>query len=179
MELSTYINTGIKAIQRGAVDRKSPYRLPVLSNTFENKVFQRIVVARAFDEKNMQLTIFTDHASKKYKQLQADPQCALLFWDARKKMQIQVNGKANFVDEMDPYWDKLSERQKKEYSINPISGTKIASAQGYNYESLDARFAVLVIQFLNLEILELSSEGHKRAACLLGNARREEYWMSP
>ena len=42
MELSAFINTGIKAIQRGAVDRKSPYRLPVLSNTYENKVFQRL-----------------------------------------------------------------------------------------------------------------------------------------
>ena len=94
-------------------------------------------------------------------------------------MQIQLNGKANFVDEMDSYWDKLSERQKKEYSINPISGTKIASMKGYNYESEEARFAVLIIQFLNLEILMLDSEGHKRAACLLGKGSRKEYWMSP
>ena len=179
MELSAFINTGIKAIQRGAVDRKSPYRLPILSNTFENRIFQRIVVARSFDEKKMQLTVFTDHASKKYKHLQVHPQCALLFWDARKKMQIQVNGKANFVDETDSYWDKLSDRQKREYAINPISGTKIASAKGYNYESEEARFAVLIIQFLNLEILVLDSEGHKRATCLLGKGRREEYWMSP
>ena len=179
MELSTFINTGIKAIQRGAVDRKSPYRLPVLSNTFENKVFQRIVVARAFDEKKMRLTIFTDHASKKYKQLQAHPECALLFWDARKKMQIQVNGKANFVDQTDSYWDKLSDRQKREYSINPISGTNIASAKGYDYDSKEARFAVLIIQFLNLDILVLDSEGHKRAGCLLEKDRKEEFWMSP
>ena len=179
MELSTFINTGIKAIQRGAVDRKSPYRLPVLSNTYENKVFQRIVVTRAFDEKKMQLTIFTDHASKKYKQLQAHPECALLFWDARKKMQIQVNGKANFVDQIDSYWDKLSDKQKREYSINPKSGTQIASAKGYDYDSKEARFAVLIIQFLNLDILVLDSEGHKRAGCSLEKDRREEFWMSP
>ena len=179
MELSAFINTGIKAIQRGAVDRKSPYRLPVLSNTFENRIFQRIVVARSFDEKKMQLTVFTDHASKKYKQLQVHPQCALLFWDARKKMQIQVNGKTNFVDETDSYWDKLSDRQKREYSINPISGSNIASAKGYDYDSEEARFAVLIIQFLNLDILVLDSEGHRRAGCLLGKRGREEFWMCP
>ena len=179
MELSAFINTGIKAIQRGAVDRKSPYRLPVLSNTFENRIFQRIVVTRSFDEKKMQLTVFTDHASKKYKQLQVHPQCALLFWDSRKKMQIQVNGKANFVDETDSYWDKLSDRQKREYAINPISGTNIENAKGYDYDSEEARFAVLIIQFLNLDILVLDSEGHRRAGCLLGKRGREEFWMSP
>ena len=179
MELSAFINTGIKAIQRGAVDRKSPYRLPVLSNTYKNKVFQRIVVARAFDEKKMQLTIFTDHASKKYKQFHAHPECDLLFWAARQKMQIQVNGKVHFVSPTDSYWHNLSDRPKREYSINPISGTNIASAKGYDYDSKEARFAVLIIQLLNLDILVLDSEGHKRAGCLLEKDRREEFWMSP
>ena len=110
MELSEFINTGIKAIQRGTVDRKSPYRLPVLSNTFENKVFQRIVVVRAFDEKSMELTIYTDNASKKYHQLHVHPECALLFWDPRKKMQIQASAKASFIDNKDSYWKKLSKK---------------------------------------------------------------------
>ena len=65
------------------------------------------------------------------------------------------------------------------YSINPKSGTNIASAKGYDYDSKEARFAVLIIQFLNLDILVLDSEGHKRAGCLLEKDRREEFWMSP
>lgn len=179
MELSEFINTGIKSIQRGTVDRKSPFRLPVLSNTFENKVFQRIVVARSFDETNMELTIFTDSASKKYQQLQAHPDCGLLFWDARKKMQIQVYGKAKFISETASYWSKLSGRQKREYSINPISGTKVVSSKSYNYDSAEARFAVIKIQFLKLDILNLDPEGHKRAGCNLKDGRKEEFWMSP
>lgn len=179
MELSEFINNGIKAIQRGVVDRKSPYRLPVLSTTLKNKVFQRIVVARSFDEKNMRLTIFTDSASKKCQQLQEHPDCALLFWDSRKKMQIQVSGKANFVDETDSYWSKLSDRQKREYSINPISGTRIGSSSSYDYKSKEVRFAVLIIECLKLDILILDPEGHKRAGCLLEGGVREEFWMSP
>ena len=38
---------------------------------------------------------------------------------------------------------------------------------------------VLIIQFLNLDILVLDSEGHRRAGCLLGKRGREEFWMSP
>ena len=179
MELSEFINTGIKAIQRGTVDRKSPYRLPVLSNTLENKIFQRIVVARAFDEKYMELTIFTDNASKKYHQLHIHSECGLLFWDPRKKIQIQVSGKANFIDDKDSYWKKLSNRQRREYSINPISGTKIASSKSYNYESAENRFAVMIVKLLKLDILILDSKGHVRAGCDFREGKKKEFWMSP
>ena len=179
MELSEFITYGIKSIQRGVVDRKSPYRLPVLSTSVEGNVSQRIVVARGFDEKNLQLIVFTDNASKKYQQLQINSKCALLFWDPRKKLQIQVNGKANFIKEKDMYWNNLSDRQKKEYVINPIPGSKIESAQSYNYDSEETRFAVLSIQFDHIDMLQLSSDGHKRAGCILRQCKREDFWMCP
>ena len=69
MNVTIFINDALKTIQRGTVDRKSPFKLPTLSTSTDNKVFQRIVVARRFIEHDQSLIIYTDHESKKYHQL--------------------------------------------------------------------------------------------------------------
>ena len=69
MNVSEFTLMALKKIQRGTVDRKSPFRLPVLSTSVNNKVFQRIVVARNFNEHDHSLLIFTDYESQKYYQL--------------------------------------------------------------------------------------------------------------
>ena len=70
MHISEFILMSLKTIQRGTVDRKSSFRLPVLSTSLNDKVFQRIVVARNFDPHDHSLLIFTDRESHKYYQLQ-------------------------------------------------------------------------------------------------------------
>ena len=86
MNISEFILMSLKTIQRGTVDRKSSFRLPVLSTALNNKVFQRIVVARNFDEYDNSLLIFTDHESQKYHQLHHNKNCSLLFWDQKQKL---------------------------------------------------------------------------------------------
>ena len=85
MNVTIFIDDALKTIQRGTVDRKSPFKLPALSTSTDNKVFQRIVVARRFIEHNQSLIIYTDHESKKYHQLKTNPSCSLLFWDPKKR----------------------------------------------------------------------------------------------
>ncbi len=55
MNVSIFIDEALKTIQRGTVDRKSPFKLPALSSSIDNKVFQRIVVARRFIEHDQSL----------------------------------------------------------------------------------------------------------------------------
>ena len=113
MNVTIFIDDALKTIQRGTVDRKSPFKLPALSSSINNKVFQRIVVARRFIEHDQSLIIYTDHESKKYHQLKTNPSCSLLFWDPKKRLQVQVAGEASFLDNKIDYWDKLSDTQKK------------------------------------------------------------------
>ena len=60
MNLVNFIDSAIKHIQRGVVDRKSFFRHPVLASKDEQNIFQRIVVMREFDfEKKVLLFLLT------------------------------------------------------------------------------------------------------------------------
>lgn len=76
------------------------------------------------------------------------------------------------------YWQGLSENQKKDYMINPPPGTKLNTAKSFKYDS-EARFAVISIKFKDMEVLELSPDGHKRAGCQFVAEGKKEYWLSP
>ena len=179
MNLTIFIDDELKTIQRGTVDRKSPFKLPVLSSCDGNIVFQRIVVARRYNERDHSLIIYTDHESKKYYQLKTNPSCSLLFWDTKKRLQVQVTGEASFLVNKIDYWDKLSDTQKKDYAINPFPGTEISAADDFNYDSAKSRFEVISIQFKTLDILELTPSGHKRAKSILNKNEREDFWLTP
>jgi len=99
MQLSDFINQALKFIERGTVDRKSKFRLPILASYHENTINQRIVIARKFDGNDNSLIIFTDRDSQKFNELQRNESCSLLFWDAGKKMQVYIQGVAEIMDE--------------------------------------------------------------------------------
>lgn len=179
LNVSTFIDEALKSIQRGTVNKKSAFKLPVLSSSADNKVFQRIVVARKYSELDHSLLIYTDHESKKYHQLKINPSCSLLFWDPKKRLQVHVTGVASFEGNKSVFWDKLSETQKKDYMIEPHPGEKISTANNYSYEKTNNRFEVISIQFKTLDILELSPQGHRRAKSIFTNNEREEFWIAP
>jgi len=179
MNVTIFIDDALKTIQRGTVDRKSPFKLPALSTSTDNKVFQRIVVARRFIEHDQSLIIYTDYESQKYHQLKTNPSCSLLFWDPKKRLQVQVSGEAYFLDDKLNYWEKLNEKQKKDYVINPLPGTEISSSDSYSYDSAEHRFEVISINFKTLDVLELSPDGHRRAKSILNKNGRKDFWLAP
>ena len=179
MNVSEFISCALKKIQRGTVDRKSSFRLPVLSTTINNNVFQRIVVARNYNEYDHSLIIFTDRKSQKYHQLHHNKNCSLLFWDQKQKLQVQVDGEASILENKNTYWDKLNDKQRDDYKIIPFPGKKISSAKDYEFNNSDDRFEVVNIKFKQMDILELSSTGHCRAKCIFTKNNQEEYWVAP
>jgi len=79
MNLINFIDSAIKHIQCGVVDRKSFFRHPVLASTDGPNIFQRIVVMREFDFEKKSVVIFTDSKSQKVEQILNHPECSLLF----------------------------------------------------------------------------------------------------
>src|SRR6056300_1326598 len=165
MQLSDFINQALKNIQRGAVDRKSKFRFPVLATFTNNSVSQRIVIARKFNEDQKSLIKFTDEESQKFTELKNNSHCNLLFWDAGKKMQVSVNGLAHILNEKDaqPFWQNLSDIQKQDYQIKPPPKSIIETHNAYEFDTSMNRFTVIEIFFQELDILVLSNNGHQRA----------------
>ena len=179
MQLSDFINQALKNIQRGAVDRKSKFRFPVLASFTDNSVSQRIVIARKFNEEQKSLVIFTDEKSQKFTELKNNAHCSLLFWDAGKKMQVSVNGLAHILSKEDvqKYWQNLSDIQKKDYQINPPPKSIIEAHNAYEFDTSMNRFTVIEIFFQDLDILVLSNNGHQRANYNIKIL--EQSWVTP
>ena len=179
MQLSDFINQALKNIQRGAVDRKSKFRFPVLASFNDISVSQRIVIARKFNEEQKSLVIFTDEKSQKFKELKNNARCNLLFWDFGKKMQISVNGLAHILSKEDAqkYWQNVSDIQKKDYQINPPPKSIIEAHNAYEFDASLNRFTVIEIFFQELDILVLSNNGHQRANYNLKTL--EQSWVTP
>jgi pyridoxine/pyridoxamine 5'-phosphate oxidase len=97
MNLANFIESAIKQIQRGVVDHKSFFRHPILASSDGQHIFQRIVVMREFNFEKKSIVIFTDSKSQKVTQIVNHPECNLLFWDPRKKLQISIHPRLGII----------------------------------------------------------------------------------
>ena len=176
MNLANFIDSAIKHIQRGVVDRKSFFRNPVLASTDGQNIFQRIVVMREFNFEKKSIVIFTDSKSQKVGQVLNHPKCNLLFWDPRKKLQISVQSKSHIKKKNSHYWSKINDRQQKDYTVNPPPKSEIKAHDDYEFSDQN-RFTVIDLTFESMDVLQLSDQGHIRATHDFEN--NTQSWVSP
>ena len=176
MNLTDFIDSAIKHIQRGVVDRKSFFRHPVLASMDEQNIFQRIVVMRNFNFEKKSIIIFTDSKSQKVKQILNQPNCSLLFWEQRKKLQISIQSKSYVKTDNSLYWSNINDKQKKDYTVNPPPKSKIKSHNDYEFADQN-RFTVINLLFKSMDVLQLSDQGHIRATHDFEN--NTQSWVSP
>lgn len=176
MNLTNFIDNALKHIQRGVVDRKSYFRHPVLASTDGQNIFQRIVVMREFDFEKKSIVIFTDSKSQKVSHFINHTQSNLLFWDPRKKLQVSIHASPNINEDSSCYWLKVSDRQKKDYTITPPPKSEIKSHDDYGFSD-ENRFTIISLTFKSMDVLQLSNQGHIRATHEFKN--NTQSWVSP
>jgi hypothetical protein len=175
--LEDFWNGALRELGRANVDRKHAFRKVTLASVFKEKVNQRMVVHRRFYDNNTSL-IFTDSRSKKVLQLESNPISSLLFYDDRKQLQISVAGLMSVHE-----GDELSEVEFKklqsqaDYSNFPPPGSAIAGAMEYKQDK--PFFMVLKFNWLEVDVLQLSREGHKRAFMRRVEDQWEGNWIVP
>jgi pyridoxamine 5'-phosphate oxidase len=81
-----------------------PYAMTVASVDAQGKPDARIVLLRGFDERGF--TFFTNYASRKGEELQANPHAALLFFWAALERQVRIEGSVERLspEESDAYF---------------------------------------------------------------------------
>lgn len=155
-----------KEIQRAAVDRRHPFRLVVLG-TNRLGVAIRYVVLRKVDE-NFNLLIYTDHRSRKVKELIQDSSAQLLFYHPQKKVQVIVtcNADIHHGDELAKrHWNNVHGEARKAYCSIDAPGEKIDSpSEAYEWEAKlsDNHFTVLSMKPQKIEVLQLNGLEHLR-----------------
>jgi pyridoxamine 5'-phosphate oxidase len=176
MNLANFIESAIKQIQRGVVDHKSFFRHPILASSDGQHIFQRIVVMREFNFEKKSIVIFTDSKSQKVTQIVNHPECNLLFWDPRKKLQISIHSIPQIETDNSRYWMKINDKQKKDYSVTPPPKSAIKAHDDYQFSDQN-RFTVVNITFKSMDVLQLSAQGHVRAVHDFEN--NTQSWVSP
>lgn len=177
-QLEDVYKTAWNLVFRAAVSRNDAMRTPVMATTDGNRPHQRTIVLREVAVPAEQLFFFSDIRAPKIQHLKSQPEINLLFWDPRKKVQIEMAG-TGFVfshnTKAAAFWGKLNIAGRSSYASEATPGTPISIDRGYlpDFWSADMaleqtnfaydRFAIIQMQVQHLDVLHLHSKGHQRA----------------
>lgn len=167
---------------RATQDRHHAWRTPVLATAdLAGGVSARTVVLRAVDANAHTLQIYTDARSPKVATLLANPAAAFVFWSPRLNWQLKAKVSVS-VETAGPRVERLWEKVRQsasacDYLSATAPGMPLA-ADGDSAESTPDEvhhFGLLIAQVTELDWLELSRSGHRRAK-ITGDAWE---WLVP
>ena len=192
--LNTTLANCWQMLSRGALDKKSPLRTPVIG-TIEKDVPQlRTIVLRKTDAANRLLYFYTDIRSAKVQQLVKNNKLTWLFYHPKKNVQIRAIGETFIHHQNDialRNWKNIPTYGRKTYGTTQAPSTILDAASddlpdSWKSESISlidteyayANFAVVVCEIHELEWLHLQRTGHQRAKFVFNN-NWMGYWVVP
>jgi len=161
-----------KELGRASLDRHHEWRTPVLASADADGLPDaRTVVLRQVNAGAGLLTFYTDSRSPKVAQLQAQAQAMLVFWSARLSWQLRVRVACSVITsgpEVEALWQGVSQSAAAGDYLSPLPpGALLPPGSGMadvaNASAPTHSFALLRAQVLQMDWLELSRDGHRRA----------------
>lgn len=150
---------------RATRDRKSGWRSPVLSTVgLDGAPRARVIVLRKAEPVAGLLWLHTDARSAKLAELRADPRAALTFWDARRALQLRVEGRAAVdVDAAltADAWAGVPEASRRNYATVEAPGS-LCVGEVFHGAPGEANFALIGVRVERLEWLWLGPDRHVR-----------------
>lgn len=178
-------------------DPTSGWRLPVLATTSSAQTpRQRTVVLRQVDAATRRIVAHTDRRSAKFAELKARPASSWLFWDAARKVQLTLEGKAELHTDCEfaeRIWKGEPESSLRAYLAPHEPGQIMAAADVNLPESVRGRipdreelhagrsnFAVISCIVSSAECVILRSNGNLRARFQYSaNGDVQSDWLAP
>lgn len=168
-------------LTRAPQDRHHPWRTPILATTTpDGDPNARTVVLRAADATQQTLTAFTDHRSAKAFELAQHPKALFVFWSERLKWQLRVRALVTVQTsgpEVDTVWQRVRQSATAGDYLSPAAPGTPLSQPGAAAALLAERhhLAILSAQVTEIDWLELSASGHRRARILADSWE----WLTP
>lgn len=166
---------------RATQDRHHSWRTPVLATVGSDAAVQaRTVVLRKVNEQEQTLEIYTDSRSLKVTQLQDQSQAILVFWSTRLNWQLRVRVQVTVLT-TGPYVEALWKNvqhtaSSADYLTLSAPGTALDNTEAQSEHHRDKNFfCVLRMHIVEIDWLELSRQGHRRARL----TQSEWEWLVP
>ncbi len=167
------------ALIRSNQDRKHAFRLCQLA-TYNGEYPELRTVVKRRMLNDWQFLIYTDRRSPKAMEIEAHPSVSLHFYDSRKQLQVRIRGQAELQIEGTLFEQELQLVQQmpsvQDYtSLLPPSSPLEMPLQHGSF----LHFGLILIKTAELDVLELSREGHQRALYRRGIKGWEEQLLVP
>ncbi|MEO1405313.1 MAG: hypothetical protein AAFV54_02320 [Pseudomonadota bacterium] len=168
---------------RAAVDKRSPFRWPILCTAGPGPK-GRVVVLRNFEQATRSLIFFTDKRSHKCEELRVHDGAECVFFDPKKMIQIRARGPVKTAitgPQVDQHFENVATHSWRDYAYSDAPGTPIDQWPSYSLEEAQAlqNFCVLTMSVETLDWLNLSREGHQRALLNWSDSGPGHSWLVP
>ena len=168
-----------KELGRATQDRHHDWRTPVLASAGDaGWPDARTVVLRQVRAEQQQLGLFTDRRSPKVTQLRQQAQAMLVFWSPRLGWQLRVRLCLSVVDEgpeVQAIWQGLQHSAAAGDYLSPQPPGTPLTTNDPLATSATPQLALLQGQVIEMDWLELSREGHRRARLVA----QDWTWITP
>jgi hypothetical protein len=174
LETSNEIHAQIwNELCRASLDRHHEWRTPVMAtSTKDSTVNARTVVLRHVSRDEELIEIYTDSRSSKFTELSQNSSAQFVFWSTRLNWQLRVRTECKLLSSgsyVDSLWQNVKQSPSSgDYFTPTAPGTAIDSVNGRvdpkekNKEQKNY-FAVISCKVTEIDWLELSRVGHRRA----------------
>jgi pyridoxamine 5'-phosphate oxidase len=171
-----------RLMERACQDNTSSLRYPVVSTVSEEGPQGRVVLLRAADPHQYQLTLFTDARSPKVAQLRTDARMAWTFWDDRLRLQIRAQSKTavhQHNERAAAVRTQIPPSAWRDYTTRTAPGDACTLIE-HDPSLFEQNFCVIDARVFMLDILALRSSsagGHKRLQ--LDYSTGQQQWLVP
>ncbi|MEL6638820.1 MAG: pyridoxamine 5'-phosphate oxidase family protein [Bacteroidota bacterium] len=152
---------------RSNADRRHPFRFFWLATHGEYPEL-RTVVQRQF-RPDWSLTVFTDTRTPKVAQIREDARVSVLFYHPRKKLQVRWRAQAELIEAGHDRYENWRQQVVQSPSITDYQ-TELPPGSPLPVEGLrygeDLHFVALQIRAVEVDVLQLSREQHRRVRFL-------------
>ena len=170
-----------RELARASQDRHHAWRTPVLATAGSDGLANaRVVVLREVDVARQTLRIYTDSRSHKVRELLHEPHAVFVFWSDRLSWQLRARVAISVEtagSEVQARWQRVRQLASAADSLGPIApGEQLEAAPRRSTSAeADHHFAMVSAQVLEMDWLELSRNGHRRASLRPDSWR----WLAP
>ena len=188
MSLDDLIADVFAQFAAATIDPKSAFRALTLATVApDGTPDQRTIVLRTFDAPSRCIGVHTDTRATKYAQLQYNPAVALHVWDAGRRQQVRVLGRASLhVGDAAARaaWAALRPLARQLYRVKQSPGVPLLDPSPMQYGEYPeaaafASFAVINVVFNRIETLNLTATGQIRARFDWSDTGLTASWLVP
>jgi pyridoxine/pyridoxamine 5'-phosphate oxidase len=159
-----YLEETLRELVNGHVKKRHPFRYFVLATIENGRPTQRTVVLRK-TLPDQSLVLYTDKRTQKIKDLQKNSDFSALFYDAKKLLQIRIEGKAELITDtaqIASYWHTVQAASRKDYTTALAPGTPIENPDEVGHLLTENYFCPVKLVPQTIEYLRLQRPNHVR-----------------